>query len=345
MKQFYSFLKFTSCLLFLFSLSFLHAQITSEFDNGLGTDPNNDSPDLTIPNHEVVEFSPPGGVTGDFQKALDIDVFTIDINVNADFEVVVLGTESGFSQSNPGYTVRILGYSNADRVGNPAEDFLLGHGDDQRLNGFSLYYSLKITQNTNGASTYTVVLAEGDGSDGNAALPVEWMSFQAKKNPEGVKLLWLTASEENNQGFTVERSHDAFSWEILGFVEGKGNTQDVQIYTYLDARPQIGFNYYRLKQTDFNGQIDYSHIREVRIGREISSQDFLVYPNPFRESLYIGPFNGDISLTSLSGELLLQKKVEGSWSEEKLEQLPSGIYFLLIQPERGLQKKITLMKY
>ncbi len=345
MKQFYSFTKITSCLLFLFSLSFLHAQITSEFDNGLGTDPNNDSPDLTIPNQEVVEFSPPGGVTGDFQKALDIDVFPIDINVNADFEVVVLGTESGFSQSNPGYTIRILGYSNADRVGNPAEDFLLEHGDDQRLNGFSLYYSLKITQNTNGASTYTVILAEGDGSDGNAVLPVEWLSFQAKKNPEGVKLLWLTASEENNRGFFIERSNDAFSWENLGFVEGAGNTPDIQIYTFLDPSPQVGFNYYRVKQTDFNGEIDYSSIREVHIGQESFSQTFLVYPNPFRKVLYTGPLNGQISLISSSGKQILQKEVNGTWSEENLEHLPPGPYFLLIRPDKGLQKEIPLFKY
>ena len=66
-------------------------------------------------------------------------------------------------------------------------------------------------------------------------------------------LTWQTASELNNAGFEVERSADAKQWEVLGFVNGHGTTMEANDYKYLDAQPMRGMNYYRLSQTDFDG--------------------------------------------------------------------------------------------
>ena len=101
---------------------------------------------------------------------------------------------------------------------------------------------------------YGVTFIQSSGSSGSGgALPVVWVDFSAKLVSTQVELFWATASEQNNSGFSVEYSQDALNWESLGFVEGTGTTNELNSYTFVHDRPGLGFNYYRLKQIDFNG--------------------------------------------------------------------------------------------
>ncbi|MCB9298124.1 MAG: hypothetical protein H6559_34125 [Lewinellaceae bacterium] len=65
-----------------------------------------------------------------------------------------------------------------------------------------------------------------------SALPVTWVSFEAREGKEGIALHWETGAEENNAGFDVQRSRDGIDWETLGFVEGRGTGA---IYEFRDA--------------------------------------------------------------------------------------------------------------
>lgn len=109
-------------------------------------------------------------------------------------------------------------------------------------------------------------------------LPVEWLSFEAKKVTDANHVLteWVTASEHNNDFFTVERSKDGLFWEAVGMVSGSGNTLETNSYQWLDRQPFLGVSYYRVKQTDFNGEFSYSGKRAV----EIEAAELAVYPNP-----------------------------------------------------------------
>ena len=115
---------------------------------------------------------------------------------------------------------------------------------------------------------------------GHTALPVELLEFTAiAVNNQYAKLDWTTASEINNDHFTIEKTKDGIGYEIVTVVKGAGNSTTILHYTYNDQKPYKGISYYRLKQTDFNGAYDYSALEAVNFS-DYSHFDFNVYPNP-----------------------------------------------------------------
>lgn len=101
------------------------------------------------------------------------------------------------------------------------------------------------------------------------ALPIELISFEAKmNNNKQVDIFWATASELNNDFFTIERSADGVNWEIVTTAAGAGNSIYRIDYAAYDSRPLSGISYYRLKQTDFDGAFEYSNIVSVFYGNE-----------------------------------------------------------------------------
>lgn len=113
-------------------------------------------------------------------------------------------------------------------------------------------------------------------------LPIELVDFTASPiNNEMVQLDWQTASEMNNDYFTVERSSDGNFWTPITRVDGAGNSTELLDYTMNDENPLVGLSYYRLKQTDFNGDFIYSKIRAVQINKNETTDDLIfMYPNP-----------------------------------------------------------------
>ena len=80
-------------------------------------------------------------------------------------------------------------------------------------------------------------------------------------------LKWLTATEKNNDYFTVWRSIDGYDWEIINITHGAGNSQQILEYIYLDRDPNTGINYYNLSQTDFNGETEFFGIISVDVNK------------------------------------------------------------------------------
>jgi hypothetical protein len=90
-------------------------------------------------------------------------------------------------------------------------------------------------------------------------LPVELVSFEATDEGENtVELSWQTASESGNEDFEVQRQLDEDDWTSLGFVEGAGTTTEAQIYRYTAEDVPAGFQQFRLKQVDLDGDSTYS---------------------------------------------------------------------------------------
>lgn len=144
-------------------------------------------------------------------------------------------------------------------------------GDDHTLRP----YIISINDAGLANSSATTVKA-GDCSN----LPVELTSFTALARQNSINLTWATASEENNAGFEVQRSTDGETYTTLAFVEGKGTTLEAQEYHYDDKELRTNQTYYyRLKQIDFDGQFEYSHIITASIeGTGAKVGEF--YPNP-----------------------------------------------------------------
>ncbi len=97
-------------------------------------------------------------------------------------------------------------------------------------------------------------------------LPVELLDFHtAVANNREVSIFWSTATENNNDYFSIERSTDAIHWEEIEKVQGAGNSNNLINYSTSDKDPYMGQSYYRLKQTDANGDFYYSDVSTVNI--------------------------------------------------------------------------------
>lgn len=120
----------------------------------------------------------------------------------------------------------------------------------------------------------------------DASLPIELSHFDLKQIQRAVQLSWITNSEINNDFFTIERSSDTQNWETIKQVNGAGTSIHQNSYQILDENPFIGMNYYRLKQTDFDGAFTYSDIKLIEFD-ELSKKQLNLFPNPTHHQITI----------------------------------------------------------
>jgi hypothetical protein len=116
-------------------------------------------------------------------------------------------------------------------------------------------------------------------------VPVELTSFTAIANDGTVELNWATATETNNQGFSIERSSGSEFTEV-GFVPGHGTSTETHSYSFTDRNVQPGTYTYRLKQIDFDGSYEY-FTTEVEVAAPKVYSREQNYPNPFNPSTKI----------------------------------------------------------
>ena len=113
--------------------------------------------------------------------------------------------------------------------------------------------------------TYNVISSGSACDNCLSILPVELLSFSAERNNRYVDLSWITATEINNDYFTVERSLDGINFTVIGSMPGSGNSSIILNYKLIDSSPiENEISYYRLKQTDFDGAYSYSDIVSVK---------------------------------------------------------------------------------
>lgn len=110
-------------------------------------------------------------------------------------------------------------------------------------------------------------------------LPVEMLSFNGKQVGQKVALDWATAFELNNKGFDIEISADGEEFSPIGFVEGIGNSNGVNTYTFTTSSLSSGSYIFRLKQIDFDGSFSYSDNVELSVDLN-GAFLFSLAPNP-----------------------------------------------------------------
>ena len=168
-------------------------------------------------------------------------------------------------------------------------------------------------------------------------LPVDLLGFEAIAGTKEIKLEWVTATERNNDGFFIERSLDARNFSRIGWVNGKGTTDETTNYSYTDASVDGNVTYYyRLAQKDFDGHINYAQVVSAKAMGNTSdfARSIKIYPNPARDMVSI---TWDNTLDDIV-EIKLLDAIGQEWSIQKgredridLSNLPDGMYIVKLK--------------
>lgn len=166
-------------------------------------------------------------------------------------------------------------------------------------------------------------------------LPIELLYFNASNvNNSYVQLDWKTASELNNDYFTIERSKDGFDWMDVRTIKGAGNSSAILSYQLQDKAPFNGTSYYKLKQTDFDGHYSYSDIKSVDFNAT-ATNPLVIYPNPTSREITVNAEEfelNNLSVYTILGQNVIAnitiKKVSKTELIIDLSQLKQGIYFI-----------------
>jgi len=189
----------------------------------------------------------------------------------------------------------------------------------------------------------------GNKDGGTNPLPVTLVSFSANCNANRTNLEWTTATEINNNFFTIEMSNDGRTWNAVKNITGAGNSYELRNYSTSVPNSISATAFYRLKQTDFDGTFDYSDVIVVRNCSFENSDNISIYPNPSNGIVNCN-FTGiketveAINVYNVMGELVYSSS---EFSDQlNLLEFPSGIYFAYFL-QNGSQvsvQKIVLQK-
>jgi alpha-tubulin suppressor-like RCC1 family protein len=169
-------------------------------------------------------------------------------------------------------------------------------------------------------------------------LPVEFIYFDAASTQGGVALTWATASEQNSDYFSVQKSLDGVNFQPIGKVKAAGNSSAVKQYSLLDESPAAsGIVYYRLVEYDIDGKTTTSDIKSVK---NISDADVTVVPNPSNGNFTVlvdGEQNKSLSILIYNalGQVVYQVSDinnEGSSYSKNIDihNLAAGVYILKV---------------
>lgn len=95
------------------------------------------------------------------------------------------------------------------------------------------------------------------------ALPIELLYFQVTGNNNSNKISWSTLTEHNSDYFNIEKTQDGVTYFNIATINGGGSSTSQLYYEYIDYDITVGLSYYRLKQTDRDGNYIYSPIISI----------------------------------------------------------------------------------
>jgi hypothetical protein len=169
-------------------------------------------------------------------------------------------------------------------------------------------------------------------------LPIELSSFKGICINGENKLSWTTASESNNDYFSIEKSRDGTEWEEIGMLSGAGTSTEIHHYEFTDFQKSDELRFYRLKQTDFDGIYKYSDELSIDPCSDFISQEVVLYPNPASSQIHLA-YHGiqEIKLieiyNSLGNNIYHTENMVGSID---LNNYQDGFYYIRIYLTSGV---------
>ncbi len=189
---------------------------------------------------------------------------------------------------------------------------------------------------------YSIVVTDAKGCFREIAgigdcvtLPIELIDFEGKAQENGHLLQWFTASETNNDFYTLERSTDGKNFERITTISGAGTSSKPQTYSFLDRFAPNGISYYRLSQTDLDATTRY--LGTISLYRQSPSKLYIqnIYPIPTSDKLFVefgNPSMGNLELELVNtlGQVVLRQSIEGNINKAEVDcsRLKKGLYLL-----------------
>ncbi|MBO7593406.1 MAG: T9SS type A sorting domain-containing protein [Salinivirgaceae bacterium] len=269
-----------------------------------------------------------------FPNTGDVDAYHATLIVGGDYTIY---TAEGVSFL--GFTLASGVDSDAEYI-NPKDNVnfvVLGENELSKIPGIdgSVLEERKaefIAANGNDVSAYAAIV-----------MPIELVYFEVYNSGEQVYFKWQTASELNNDYFTIESSIDAEDFEPLATVQGSGTTNYTVDYDYQYRLNYVGTMYYRLKQTDYDGSSSYSKTVAVTFAAKAvkKADSFTVYPNPVTDFITIaGGEYESVTFVTSAGVIIDKQSAQQTHS---VTNLPSGYNVVIISTANGNVSK-TIIK-
>ncbi len=254
---------------------------------------------------------------------------------------------SNVTQPTPGEVIITLNFNGAPGASIsssssyiPVIDIIFSISDPSK------HTSIKWQMNESSPPTFDAVEDDGYGNidEGSFSgipintLPVTLIHFNAGIKNALTSILWTTASEINNDYFMVERSADGKNFNSIAWVQGAGNSESIKEYSAIDPDPLPGISYYRLRQTDYNGDFQIFYIVAVNnkqgINTGIKNLNTSI-SGPYPEITYSTNTQSDVRfrITDVNGKLILNQPVPSYPGMNKIDlrnipTLKPGMYFI-----------------
>ncbi|MFK7923012.1 MAG: T9SS type A sorting domain-containing protein [Bacteroidia bacterium] len=176
--------------------------------------------------------------------------------------------------------------------------------------------------------------------------PVEWLEFTVEQERSNAWLRWSTASEINADYYRIERSIDGTLFMEVAQINANNTSNQLSQYQWLDRDVlQMGQRklFYRLLQTDRDGQYSYSNVVQLELtGMESMLSWVSASPVPANEFLtvkyqLINTPNARLKITNILGASLVNQNIQQAQGQTEIDvrALPSGYYYLSLEGENG----------
>ncbi|MBL7964298.1 MAG: T9SS type A sorting domain-containing protein [Flavobacteriales bacterium] len=213
-------------------------------------------------------------------------------NATDDYDFAVWGPNSGVvcPPAGPPLRCSYAAGGGPTGCGNGAVDLSEGGGGDRWVAPFMAnageYFTLYISNWSQSGLAFNLSWQLGAGTSLDCAvLPMELLDLAAEPVPAGIDVKWATATEQHASHFMVERALDGVDFRPIGRVEAAGYSQQLNHYTFTDADPFDGLNYYRLIQVDLDGTAVPSPVVSAQYRRQ--GVPFTLHPNPAADRLQL----------------------------------------------------------
>ncbi|MCB9035750.1 MAG: T9SS type A sorting domain-containing protein [Lewinellaceae bacterium] len=168
-----------------------------------------------------------------------------------------------------------------------------------------------------------------------SVLPVELIDFTARAAGKAVQLDWSTATETNNDYFSVEYAADGRHFSEIGRLSGAGASREARHYTFKHHSPEKGMNYYRLNQRDFDGASAYSKVQAVFLEKD---NGWTIRPALARDVINVEwgealKRSAAVAVFNLAGQKVYSQEVLAGAADVEIPvtNLVPGMYWVLVQ--------------